>query len=834
MNAPPDPLPTAQLSAHAASLHALAQRLVRDAGQADDLVQQTWLRAVERPPRDRSRIGRWLRTVLRNEARQLHRGDAARRRREERSARPETAASEDVVERTEQIERLLATVRRLPEPYRTAMLLRWVDGLSPSTIAEHLGEPAGTVRSRLSRGMELLKTRLDQSHGTRRGWALALVPAAAHAIPGALAMKGTIKLAIAAVALIAMGTGGWFAANAIWSDTHTGTSEHLEVSSAGDGLTAGGALEGRAPPEAAIALTPPDPDAGTWLVKGRVLGASRAAIEGAHVTVDARWPGRTVRIGEAQTNAAGAYRIPLSALESEGVLRRGTAKLTVRADKAGMTSEPAGQRELTIPEDPRGLPLTADLRLLPGAMVRGRVFDPDGEPVAGGNVKFVWPSGAKTSDEVDAEGRYAMRVSGSHKIRVEYMRANLGSGRSEFFHVREGVDTTAPDLQLHGGGQIEGVAQFPDGSPAGHVAVLATRIEEPGETLETLRGLRASNTRTDVQGRFTLSALAPGRYRVFHQRNPKPRLTPAIELGARGVQVPVHGQRILLRVRDAEGRPLPGAGYLLRFNLEQDYPDVSSGRLEAEDGTLSLWAGRGALYEVAANVKGSSYATRRVVVPATGNEEVVDLVLRERGGEVGSLRYRVQDDTGQLVPTSDVRLVTRLAESLVVKGTAAPAKGWQRLPHVPPGEYTLRIVPGAPEPGPPLTMWFATETPATVRPGETSEVTLAARQGGRLRLTATGSADAYTPSLWRIRMELRREGAEIARRLRSFVLVRKDGSWRHGSYQLGKAMTAFEVLEPGAYTFTATYEDRILAEESVVIVAGRTTDLVIALPDGDK
>src|SRR5882672_5617458 len=82
------------LLAEAGFLHALARELAGDAHAADDLVQETLLTALERPPRgdDGQRgLRGWLATVLKNRAWQTQRGDDRRRRREELVARDEAA-----------------------------------------------------------------------------------------------------------------------------------------------------------------------------------------------------------------------------------------------------------------------------------------------------------------------------------------------------------------------------------------------------------------------------------------------------------------------------------------------------------------------------------------------------------------------------------------------------------------------------------------------------------------------------------------------------------------------------------------------------------------------
>lgn len=70
------PVDTSELLAHATWLRRLARSLVREG--ADDLVQDTWVAALRRPPDGERSVRPWLRTVLINVARLRWRGNANR------------------------------------------------------------------------------------------------------------------------------------------------------------------------------------------------------------------------------------------------------------------------------------------------------------------------------------------------------------------------------------------------------------------------------------------------------------------------------------------------------------------------------------------------------------------------------------------------------------------------------------------------------------------------------------------------------------------------------------------------------------------------------------
>ncbi len=163
-----------RLLVHEEWLRALAWRLVGEAA-ADDLVQETWLAALRRPP-DPSRPARpWLAGVIHRLARMRARGEGRRARRQREVARrDELPSTASMIERIDTGRRLAEAVMRLDEPYRSTLLLRYYEGHSAAEIARRQATPAGTVRWRLKRGIEQLRSDLDQEWGERRAWSLAL------------------------------------------------------------------------------------------------------------------------------------------------------------------------------------------------------------------------------------------------------------------------------------------------------------------------------------------------------------------------------------------------------------------------------------------------------------------------------------------------------------------------------------------------------------------------------------------------------------------------------------------------------------------------------------
>jgi len=205
---------------HASWLRRLARSLVGDAQRAEDLSQETWVRALQHPPAVDRPVRGWLATVMRNVLLQERRGASRRSARELRVAldRPETTEDDglDLLGKVTLHRELVAAVLELEEPYRQTILLRYFEEYSPKKIAAEKGIPVATVKTRLQRGLQRLRARLDEAHGgDGRSWALALLPLARRpaglgpALPwtdislGAAALN--TKIVVAVVGLSALG-----------------------------------------------------------------------------------------------------------------------------------------------------------------------------------------------------------------------------------------------------------------------------------------------------------------------------------------------------------------------------------------------------------------------------------------------------------------------------------------------------------------------------------------------------------------------------------------------------------------------------------------------------
>ena len=166
---------------HAGWVRRLARTLVADAHLAEDLTQDTLMRALEHPPRTDQPVRGWLATVLRNLVAQGRRADGRRHSREANAAQSASggpgSGEDDLVARVASQRKVVEEVLLLEEPYRTTLLLRFFEELPPRRIAARQNVPVSTVKTRLARGLEVLRTRLDRSHGNDgKAWLRLLLP----------------------------------------------------------------------------------------------------------------------------------------------------------------------------------------------------------------------------------------------------------------------------------------------------------------------------------------------------------------------------------------------------------------------------------------------------------------------------------------------------------------------------------------------------------------------------------------------------------------------------------------------------------------------------------
>lgn len=145
---------------HHQDLYRYAYRLSGSSSDAEDLTQQTYLIAHQRleQVREPSRIRFWLLKILRNAFLKTQKKKQELLQ-ENLDYHPNEESETPTLVDPEELQLILNDV---PEEFRTPLIFYYFRELSYKEIAEVMECPIGTVMSRLSRGKEILRTRLRQ------------------------------------------------------------------------------------------------------------------------------------------------------------------------------------------------------------------------------------------------------------------------------------------------------------------------------------------------------------------------------------------------------------------------------------------------------------------------------------------------------------------------------------------------------------------------------------------------------------------------------------------------------------------------------------------------
>jgi RNA polymerase sigma-70 factor, ECF subfamily len=158
---------------YARTAYGLALRVVGDSALAEDAVQETFLaawRSASTFVPERGKASTWILTLAHRRAVDVVRREQRRRTDSlERASEPATeGAAEDAWLRLQR-ERVQFALRQLPDAQREALELAYYGGFSQSELAERLGQPLGTIKSRMFAGLSRMRELLGDP-GTEMSW----------------------------------------------------------------------------------------------------------------------------------------------------------------------------------------------------------------------------------------------------------------------------------------------------------------------------------------------------------------------------------------------------------------------------------------------------------------------------------------------------------------------------------------------------------------------------------------------------------------------------------------------------------------------------------------
>ena len=151
---------------HGGAVYALARRVVRDTGLAEEVVQEVFVRLWTTPDRfdpDRGSLRSWLLAQAHGRTIDRLRSDSARRLREERDAQQTANAGYDVEREAWDLataDRVKDVMADLPDGERRAIELAYFDGYTYREVAKLLDTPEGTINSRIRSGLKRMRADL--------------------------------------------------------------------------------------------------------------------------------------------------------------------------------------------------------------------------------------------------------------------------------------------------------------------------------------------------------------------------------------------------------------------------------------------------------------------------------------------------------------------------------------------------------------------------------------------------------------------------------------------------------------------------------------------------
>jgi RNA polymerase sigma factor (sigma-70 family) len=394
---------------HAPMVMAVCRRSLKNPGEVDDAFQATFLILARRPGpvRGRDSLGGWLNGVARRVCLLANRAAARRRRHERRAA--ELRAVEAVIDMAhdDRWPEIYDEIDRLPANFRLPVVLCVLEGRTRAEAAAQLGWTEGSVRGRLGRAKDLLRSRL-----VRRGFEPAVALAAllherasAEIVPRALIERTAYSAVRAAAGMVSASTAALcreVLRTMLMTKLKLGAVAMLAAGGIGWGLAGVTATQDQQPKVRS------SPAAGARPAESRLPSATQTALQpssGAMVTVRVLDPdGKPVasanvyrcypepdRINDFRKRYApgtkGAVLLPRAgpdgsfrlSPEDTKAAQDGLAQLVAMAEGFGPAfAEPVGGDAAPV------FRLARD-----DVPIRGRVIDIQGRPVAGATIQVV-------------------------------------------------------------------------------------------------------------------------------------------------------------------------------------------------------------------------------------------------------------------------------------------------------------------------------------------------------------------------------------------------------------------------------------------------------------
>jgi RNA polymerase sigma-70 factor (ECF subfamily) len=154
---------------HSGRLFGFLQRYHPDRNDCDDLLQETWIRALTNLDRfdPEKRFSTWLFQIALNLCRDLARRDQVRTRFRKDVQEMQQGNAYVTAEEKVDAMKAMGAIEALPQQQKEVLLLRYYHGFPEAEVSEILGCPRGTVKSRLHQAVKAVRAKLGPREGER-------------------------------------------------------------------------------------------------------------------------------------------------------------------------------------------------------------------------------------------------------------------------------------------------------------------------------------------------------------------------------------------------------------------------------------------------------------------------------------------------------------------------------------------------------------------------------------------------------------------------------------------------------------------------------------------
>jgi RNA polymerase sigma factor (sigma-70 family) len=542
---------------HGPMVFGVCRRVLRNRHDSEDAFQATFLTLARKAPSigQRDSVGSWLYQVAYHVAVRARERAANRQKREERTAARAPGDPLDEVTGRELLTVLDEELMRLPERLRAPLVLCHLQGKTRDEAARALGWSLATLKRRLGEGREALRARL-----TARGLGLsaalltaalmptaegatvpaslagaavhvaltaggAAPPAVARLAESALRGAGAVRLKAAAAVLLAAGVAvlgaGAFARQKATSEAAAAPAEVAPAAERPE----------KAEKQPAAPPPPPADETKEITVTGRVLGPDGRPVANAQLAVVA-YHGlflnyvegvsgfRKGTLGQARSGADGKFRLTVPHLTPRpdaGV------RLLAAAEGLGLAWKWLNQK---------AGPVEVEMRLPREQIIRGRIVDLQGEPVAGARVRL-WELTHKPAKGEKSQGQLRVPTDGlpigpapaTVDAKGDFTLRGLGANLTADLEVYDDrVERHSFTIDTTDKKQAENVKLA---LPPGRIVEGRVTYQDTGKPAVGARVMIITAGNGEVYG----DADKDGRYRLNVQpQNPRDTITPA-ELG---------------------------------------------------------------------------------------------------------------------------------------------------------------------------------------------------------------------------------------------------------------------------------------------------------------